>query len=122
MARLLGLELRPSGGAALEKLARQGDDTSVRFSLPLRKFKDCNFSYAGTKTAVRLAIESKLPEGPTEDNLQACMESLTVSAQPNSLLQACNRQLDSIPSYLRVKAFGLAAQRCQIYPGSCHTV
>lgn len=70
VARLLGLEARPNGGSALEKLALQGDDASIKFSLPLKKFKDCNFSYAGTKTAVRLAIESKLPEGPTEANVQ----------------------------------------------------
>lgn len=56
----------------MELLAKQGDENSIRFSTPLRKFKDCNFSYAGTKTAVRLAIEAKLPEGPTEENIKVC--------------------------------------------------
>lgn len=79
MARLLGLEMRPNGGAALEKLALQGDESSVKFSLPLRKFKDCNFSYAGTKTAVRLAIESKLPEGPTEENVKVCSSQCCIA-------------------------------------------
>lgn len=77
MARLLGLEAKPNGGAALERLALQGDDNSIKFSLPLRKFKDCNFSYAGTKTAVRLATESKLPEGPSEQNTQVCYAPTT---------------------------------------------
>ena len=76
IARLLGLELRPNGGTALEKLAQQGDATKYQFPLPLKKFKDCNFSYAGLKTAVRLAIEKHLPEGPTPENLQVSSCSL----------------------------------------------
>ena len=70
-ARLLGLELRPNGGTALENLAREGDPQRFQFSMPLKKYKDCNFSFAGTKTAVRLAIEDQLPEGPTPANRQA---------------------------------------------------
>ena len=71
MARLLGLELRPSGGAAVEAFARQGNAQRVRFSLPLRQRRDCNFSYAGLKTAVRLAIEAHAPGPPTDANRQA---------------------------------------------------
>jgi N6-L-threonylcarbamoyladenine synthase len=69
-ARLLGLELSPNGGTALEKLAKEGDPERFKFSVPLKKYRDCNFSFAGTKTAVRLAIEDQLPEGPTESNRQ----------------------------------------------------
>lgn len=29
------------------------------FQVPMKQHKDCNFSYAGLKTQVRLAIESK---------------------------------------------------------------
>ncbi|MQM04349.1 hypothetical protein Taro_037141 [Colocasia esculenta] len=57
-ARWLGLDLRKGGGPALEELAREGDANSVKFSIPMRQHKDCNFSYAGLKTQVRLAIES----------------------------------------------------------------
>ncbi|CAA6656219.1 unnamed protein product [Spirodela intermedia] len=57
-ARWLGLDLRKGGGPALEELAREGDPNSVKFSTPMRQHKDCNFSYAGLKTQVRLAIES----------------------------------------------------------------
>ena len=63
VARLLGLHLDPSGGAAVEALAREGDDQRFRFSPPLRRKPNCNFSYAGLKTAVRLAIDAEL-EGP----------------------------------------------------------
>ncbi|XP_059318257.1 probable tRNA N6-adenosine threonylcarbamoyltransferase, mitochondrial isoform X2 [Lycium ferocissimum] len=58
-AKWLGLDLRRSGGPAVEELAREGDAKSVNFKVPMKQHKDCNFSYAGLKTQVRLAIEAK---------------------------------------------------------------
>ncbi|KAF5731652.1 hypothetical protein HS088_TW18G00336 [Tripterygium wilfordii] len=58
-AKWLGLDLRRSGGPAIEELAREGDAQSIKFSIPMKQHKDCNFSYAGLKTQVRLAIESQ---------------------------------------------------------------
>lgn len=58
-AKWLGLDMSRSGGPALEELAREGDAESIKFSTPMKQHKDCNFSYAGLKTQVRLAIESK---------------------------------------------------------------
>lgn len=58
-AKWLGLDLRRSGGPAIEELALEGDPESVKFSIPMRQHKDCNFSYAGLKTQVRLATASK---------------------------------------------------------------
>ncbi|KAG2588217.1 hypothetical protein PVAP13_5NG196000 [Panicum virgatum] len=58
-ARWLGLDMRKGGGPALEELALDGDPDAVKFRVPMRQHKDCNFSYAGLKTQVRLAIESK---------------------------------------------------------------
>ncbi|XP_047323512.1 probable tRNA N6-adenosine threonylcarbamoyltransferase, mitochondrial [Impatiens glandulifera] len=58
-AKWLGLDLRRSGGPAIEELAREGDPESIKFSVPMQQHKDCNFSYAGLKTQVRLAIKSK---------------------------------------------------------------
>ncbi|XP_073039062.1 probable tRNA N6-adenosine threonylcarbamoyltransferase, mitochondrial [Primulina eburnea] len=75
-AKWLGLDLRKSGGPALEELAREGDPNSVKFKVPMNQHKDCNFSYAGLKTQVRLAIESKnihagipISSASTEDRL-----------------------------------------------------
>ncbi|EEF50357.1 O-sialoglycoprotein endopeptidase, putative [Ricinus communis] len=58
-AKWLGLDMRKSGGPAIEELAREGDAESIKFSTPMQQHKDCNFSYAGLKTQVRLAIESR---------------------------------------------------------------
>ena len=83
MARLLGLQLDPSGGAAVEALAREGDDQRFRFSRPLVRKPNCNFSYAGLKTAVRLAINAELKGPPSEADRQvrpikdeACLHEL----------------------------------------------
>ncbi|XP_073154630.1 probable tRNA N6-adenosine threonylcarbamoyltransferase, mitochondrial [Henckelia pumila] len=75
-AKWLGLDLRKSGGPALEELAREGDPNFIKFKVPMKQHKDCNFSYAGLKTQVRLAIESKsidagipISSASTEDKL-----------------------------------------------------
>ncbi|EFN53265.1 hypothetical protein CHLNCDRAFT_8322, partial [Chlorella variabilis] len=69
VARLLGLDLRPSGGAALEAFAAGGDPRALPLSVPMQRRPTCDFSYAGLKTAVRLAIEEQAPEA-TEGNRQ----------------------------------------------------
>ncbi|KAK9795572.1 hypothetical protein WJX73_003849 [Symbiochloris irregularis] len=71
VARMLNLECRPSGGAAIEALAVRGDSHKVPFPMPLKKRKDCSFSYAGLKTAVmRTVAAAALGEGLDAD-LQA---------------------------------------------------
>ncbi|KAL0862251.1 hypothetical protein Bca101_041369 [Brassica carinata] len=58
-AKWLGLDMRRSGGPAVEELALEGDSKSVMFNVPMKNHKDCNFSYAGLKTQVRLAIAAR---------------------------------------------------------------
>lgn len=90
VARLLGLDLNPSGGAAVEALAREGDDQRFKFSPPLRQKPNCNFSYAGLKTAVRLAIEAEVPDPPSEANRQVgpcCNAELCLSMCPNAIYE-----------------------------------
>ena len=72
IARLLGLDLRPNGGAALEAFAKRGDPHRYPFTVPLRRNKDCNFSYAGLKNSVRLAIQAEAPGEATAANEQVC--------------------------------------------------
>lgn len=117
-ARLLGLELRPNGGAALERLAAEGDAHRFRFSMPLKKYQDCNFSYAGTKTAVRLAIEDQLPEGPTEANRQASPFYFRAGHRPSRLsgestsnLRVLQVRADIAASFQRVAVAHLV-ERC----------
>lgn len=70
VARLLGLELEPSGGAALESLALEGDPDRYALKEPMLHHKDCNLSYAGLKTSTRLLIERELTEEASSSNRQ----------------------------------------------------
>lgn len=65
-ARLLGLNVGGGGGPALEALAKHGDPKAYKFPVPLRQRKNCDFSYAGLKTAVRMAIERDVGVGDTD--------------------------------------------------------
>lgn len=56
-ARLLGLQVGGGGGPALEQLARRGNPKAIPFPVPMQKRPDCNFSFAGLKTSVRVAID-----------------------------------------------------------------
>ena len=57
VARMLDLDMKGGGGAALERLALEGDEDSIPFPTPLRRRKDCMFSFSGLKTAVYLACQ-----------------------------------------------------------------
>ncbi|CAL9078836.1 unnamed protein product [Musa textilis] len=98
-ARWLGLDMRKGGGPALEELALEGDANSINFSIPMRQHKDCNFSYAGLKTQVRLAIESR---------------KISMENNPISLANLDDRrsQADIAASFQRVAVLHLE-ERCQ---------
>ena len=57
-ARLLGIHLgNSSGGAAVERYARQASSTSAfMMKVPMRDKANCDFSYAGLKNAFRVAV------------------------------------------------------------------
>lgn len=61
VARLLDLPVGGGGGPALEKLAREGDPNGVALPVPMRNKKSLDFSFAGLKTAVRVAVQ-KAPD------------------------------------------------------------
>ncbi|CAO2162246.1 unnamed protein product [Urochloa humidicola] len=98
-ARWLGLDMRKGGGPALEELALHGDPNAVNFRVPMRQHKDCNFSYAGLKTQVRLAIESK--------NL--CTDGIPISSASEEDRQS---RANIAASFQRVAVLHLE-ERCQ---------
>jgi len=64
IAQLLSLDY--PGGPLVEKIALKGDPQRFSFPRPLMGKPDCNFSFSGLKTAVRLQIE-KLPALTEQD-------------------------------------------------------
>jgi N6-L-threonylcarbamoyladenine synthase len=103
VARLLGLELKPSGGAALEALALEGDPTVFKFTTPLQKHKTCDFSYAGLKTGVRMRIEEALggvelpiptvEEDPVGRRIRADIAAAFQTVAVRHLEERCRRAL-----------------------------
>lgn len=71
VARLLGLPIGGGGGPALEKLAREGSAEAVELPVPMRSKKNYDFSFAGLKTAVRLAVERAPEERRETDAFRA---------------------------------------------------
>ncbi|KAJ4727144.1 O-sialoglycoprotein endopeptidase [Melia azedarach] len=100
-AKWLGLDMRRSGGPAVEELALEGDAESVKFSTPMQQHKDCNFSYAGLKTQVRLAIESrnidaKIPISSTSSQERNSRANVAASFQRVAVLhleERCERAI-----------------------------
>jgi N6-L-threonylcarbamoyladenine synthase len=66
IARLLGLPVGGGGGPAVEALSLDGDPHSVALPIPMQRRKDCDFSYAGLKTSVRMAAERMCVERGVE--------------------------------------------------------
>ncbi len=86
-ARALDLEAVPSGGAALEALAREGDEDAFSFPVPLKKRRTCDFSFAGLKTSVRLAIEREQQKATPEEvrGSHACVQVTRQAITENAI-------------------------------------
>ncbi|EXB76231.1 putative tRNA threonylcarbamoyladenosine biosynthesis protein osgepl1 [Morus notabilis] len=101
-AKWLGLDMRRSGGPAIEELALEGDAESIKFSIPMKQHKDCNFSYAGLKTQVRLAIESRnvnaaIPISSASSDDRRCRADIAASFQRVAVLhleERCHRAIE----------------------------
>lgn len=79
VARMLGLDVMPSGGPALEAFAKHGNPHAVDLTMPLRNKRTCDFSYSGLKTAVMVAMEDQGTSTPTPDNFQVQIHVCYVS-------------------------------------------
>lgn len=115
-ARLLGLQVGGGGGPALEALAREGNASAIPFPVPMSKRADCNFSFAGLKTSVRVAI-NKLGGDATVRANRSTMCDIAASFQEIAVqhleqrvrraIKLCSRQLPNIDTL--VVSGGVAA-------------
>ncbi|KAL7158522.1 hypothetical protein ABFS83_02G149300 [Erythranthe nasuta] len=107
-AKWLGLDLSKSGGPALEQLALEGNQDSFKFKVPMKQHKDCNFSYAGLKTQVRLAIESKnieatIPIASTSSEDRKVRADIAASFQRVAVLHLEDKCLRAIGWGLKIE-------------------
>eukprot|EP00899_Mesostigma_viride_P029338 jgi/Mesvir1/958/Mv17512-RA.1 len=90
-ARLLGLDMSRGGGPALEALALEGDASRFKFTVPMAGKHNCDFSYAGLKTAVRLAIQEELGDDPPSDANRQVRADIAASFQRVAVAHLENR-------------------------------
>lgn len=89
-AKLLGLPY--PGGPHLEKLAQNGDSKAYHFPRPMLDRDNCDFSFAGLKTAVLNALNKSDKSVQTQANIARCFSDAvadTLSAKCNKALKQC---------------------------------
>lgn len=102
VGRMIGLEY--PAGPAIDKLAKQGEDT-LPFPRPLLH-KGLEFSFSGLKSAVRRYLENT-PEA--EQKSHADIASSFVQAVIDILVKKCTKAIKQYPSKSLVMVGGVAA-------------
>jgi N6-L-threonylcarbamoyladenine synthase len=78
------LDLGYPGGPVIESYAKDGDENSYDFPIPLRQSPKIEFSYSGLKNAVRLAIEKEIQKSnildeETKSNIAASFQKTAIA-------------------------------------------
>ncbi|KAM9486098.1 tRNA N6-adenosine threonylcarbamoyltransferase, mitochondrial [Clarias gariepinus] len=113
VARRLSLIKHPkchslSGGQAIELLAKDGDRLQFQFKSPMGQQYDCNFSFAGVRNQVTIAIDKKeKQEGIEPGQLLSCVQDIAAAAQHTVASHIAKRTHRAI---LFCKARGLLPQ------------
>jgi N6-L-threonylcarbamoyladenine synthase len=103
-AKMLGLGY--PGGPAVEKLAKNGNPQAYPFSIPLKNREDCNFSFSGLKTAVRMQV-SKLENMSDQHKADICASFQYIAGE--HVAERLNRALVHFKNaYPEAKQFVLA--------------
>jgi N6-L-threonylcarbamoyladenine synthase len=90
-ARMMGLGY--PGGAAIDRLAREGDPDAFDFPVGMRRGESLDFSFSGLKTALVYRVRELGPEATTarRADLAASFESAVVRALLLKIEQALDR-------------------------------
>ncbi|XP_050196028.1 tRNA N6-adenosine threonylcarbamoyltransferase, mitochondrial isoform X1 [Myiozetetes cayanensis] len=87
VARRLSLRKHPechsmAGGQAIEHLAQTGNQEQVVFRLPMKQYRNCNFSFSGLLNLVNNAIAQKeKEEGIQEGEILSCVKDVAAAVQ-----------------------------------------
>ncbi len=103
-AKLLGIPY--PGGPGLEKLAKNGDPKAFNFPRPMIKSPNCDFSFAGLKTAVLNAV---LAHKDDLDNVRADIAKCFTQAVADTLEVKCRKALHLTSLKTLVVAGGVSA-------------
>lgn len=103
-AKLLGIPY--PGGPGLERLAKNGDPKAFNFPRPMIKSPNCDFSFAGLKTAVLNAV---LAHKDDLDNVKADIAKCFTQAVADTLESKCRKALHLTSLNTLVVAGGVSA-------------
>ncbi len=102
-AKLLGLNY--PGGPLLEKLAKDGDENAYKFPRPMTDRDNCDFSFAGLKTAVLNVVHQSTDLEKDKANIAKCF----TKAVADTLVNKCTRALNKSNLNTLVVAGGVSA-------------
>lgn len=107
-AKVMGLGF--PGGPQVERWASRGDDQAVRLPRPLLNRDNCDFSFAGLKTAVARAYESSDKSDDAKADLAASFQRAVSDCLANRVERAMRRFVEQNSGARRfVVAGGVAA-------------
>lgn len=89
-AKMLGIPY--PGGPNLEAEAVNGNPDRFPLPRPLKGKPNCDFSFSGLKTAVRVTVET-LPDGPLSDEDRADLSASFQNAAADVLADRCKRAI-----------------------------
>ncbi|MCW2814904.1 MAG: tsaD [Nocardioides sp.] len=117
VARLLGLPY--PGGPSIDRVAREGDPTAVRFTRPLMSPRDpaLGFSFSGLKSAVARYVAGPQDPGVSVADVAASFQECVADTVVTKAIRACQQEgvdtlviVGGVAANSRVRS--LAEERC----------
>jgi N6-L-threonylcarbamoyladenine synthase len=117
VARLLGLPY--PGGPSIDRVARDGDPTAVRFTRPLMASRDpaLGFSFSGLKSAVARYVAGPQDPGVSVADVAASFQECVADTVVTKAIRACRQErvdtlviVGGVAANSRVRS--LAEERC----------
>ena len=117
VARLLGLPY--PGGPSIDRVARDGDPTAVRFTRPLMSSRDpaLGFSFSGLKSAVARYVAGPQDPGISTADVAASFQECVADTVVTKAVRACRQEgvdtlvvVGGVAANSRVRS--LAEERC----------
>ena len=117
VARLLGLPY--PGGPSIDRIAREGDPTAIRFTRPLMTPRDpaLGFSFSGLKSAVARYVAGPQDPGVSVADVAASFQECVADTVVTKAIRACRQEgvdtlviVGGVAANSRVRS--LAEERC----------
>jgi len=137
-ARLFDLEWDGGGGRALEKIAIKGVPETHNFRIPMKQYKNCDFSFSGLKSAVKREFFKIQKQRPIEEqdiaNLSYDFQNIAAKHlldRLNRATQWCKKNAPQVDTIVvsggvasneelrsRLREFGVKKKYSMIFPST----